>query len=793
MFRFAFFIAAFVSLFAFTSQAQPYYKVSHTSGTQTIGTHAVTVTATNAASTYSPASCGLAANSYLVAQNNTQLGYKYAMVPPVYKVRFMMQGQNMGEVVTFYVNGVAYTLTGANITTPGACFLTGLLIAVSGNLEVNTGAASGNVDINTTFPIDSVRLHHNGSYSLGGIAYEFYFADDTVVTVDQPYTDTLKCPGDSVHVAFTTTQPMQAGNVFTLQLSNAFGSFATPTNIGTLTGTTNGTIHGKLPNVTPGTGYRVRITSTNPARISQDNGVDIKVVTTLGSIFAGSNSPICEDATLNLTASGGLPVTTFTWSGPGSYTSSSQNPSITGALPSHSGDYIVTALTNGCSVKDTVTVLVKPKPAVPTANNNGPVCEGASINLTANSTTPGALYNWTGPNSFTAGQQNPTIATTVLAHTGTFSVTASLNGCTSAAGTTNVTIKPYPAVPTAGNNTPICAGANLNLTANSSTSGVTYSWTGPNGFTSNTQNPTIPAATPKDAGTYQVTATLNGCTSAAASTVPAINIVSSIGGWASPSDTVCAGSTVTFVVVPTNPGPTPTYQWYKNGVAISGANSTLYVTSAVIDGDSFYCQMIAPNVCANTLNLHSNGIKMHVLPITTTPSIDISSNPSTPLPGQNILFMANVSNGGYKPTFQWQRNGQNVVGAIHANWSTSGLHPNDKINCIVESSDPCATPKNAYSDTMVVNFPTGIEDINKGESSLYPNPNNGSFVVYLPSAGGYVSIDVVNTVGQKVYSVPMATGTKLEVTLPASVANGAYMLKLTTNEGVQSIPFTVSR
>jgi hypothetical protein len=251
-------------------------------------------------------------------------------------------------------------------------------------------------------------------------------------------------------------------------------------------------------------------------------------------------------------------------------------------------------------------------------------------------------------------------------------------------------------------------------------------------------------------------------------------------------------------VVPTNPGPTPQYQWYKNGTAVAGANSTLFVTNNVSDGDSFYCQMIAPNVCANTLTLYSNGIEMHVLPITTTPSVRLSSNPAIPQPGQNILFIANVTNGGYKPTFQWQRNGQNIIGAIHANWSAANLHPYDKINCVVESSDPCATPKTAYSDTMVVNFPTGINDVSGSSLSLYPNPNNGSFTVIVPA--DKADIEVTDIVGRTVYTshLPIAIGTritnnKIEIALPASVANGVYMLKLSADGMVYHARFTVSR
>jgi len=63
--------------------------------------------------------------------------------------------------------------------------------------------------------------------------------------------------------------------------------------------------------------------------------------------------------------------------------------------------------------------------------------------------------------------------------------------------------------PTAGNlvvsgNILICAGGTINFTASGGTS---YNWSGPNGFTSSLQNPSISNATGSDAGTYSVTAT----------------------------------------------------------------------------------------------------------------------------------------------------------------------------------------------------------------------------------------------------------------------------------------------
>src|SRR5690606_19868797 len=146
-------------------------------------------------------------------------------------------------------------------------------------------------------------------------------------------------------------------------------------------------------------------------------------------------------------------------------------------------------------------------------------------------------------------------------------------------------------------------------------------------------------------------------------------------------------------------------------------------------------------------------------------------------------FTANVSTGGgQQPTFQWQLNGQDVFGATQGIWSTAGLAPYDRVNCMVTSSDPCANPTTASSDTVTVNFPSGVDEVDNSKGlHLYPNPNTGSFTI--ESESSIQSIEVLSSTGQKVYS-SKTEAKKLEVNLPASLANGVYVLRVETDKEV---------
>jgi gliding motility-associated-like protein len=123
----------------------------------------------------------------------------------------------------------------------------------------------------------------------------------------------------------------------------------------------------------------------------------------------------------------------------------------------------------------------------------------------------------------------------------------------------------------ATNNGPICVGETLELFAEE-VEDATYEWTGPDGFSSNIQNPTIPNAQLANAGTYTLTVTLDG-TSESFETVVVINEnpeVSISGDFE-----ICTGEETTLIASGANE-----YSW-SNGattasITVSPSSNTLY-------------------------------------------------------------------------------------------------------------------------------------------------------------------------------------------------------------------------
>jgi hypothetical protein len=109
---------------------------------------------------------------------------------------------------------------------------------------------------------------HQTTYG-GGIAGDgdgmlVQFAADTTVYITNLQQLAQLCVSEAVQLRYDVSQPFQPGNSFTLQLSNASGSFAAPTTLGTVTNQTGGTFNFNVPGLPAGSGYRMRILATAP-------------------------------------------------------------------------------------------------------------------------------------------------------------------------------------------------------------------------------------------------------------------------------------------------------------------------------------------------------------------------------------------------------------------------------------------------------------------------------------------------------------------------------------------------
>ena len=208
----------------------------------------------------------------------------------------------------------------------------------------------------------------------------------------------------------------------------------------------------------------------------------------------------------------------------------------------------------------------------PVPGNSGPICEGQTLNLTA-TTILGATYHWTGPNGFVSNLQNPTVENATAGASGSYSVQATLNGCTTQPQSTVATVNAIPQTPTATNSGPVCVGQNLNLMATTIV-GASYTWSGPNNFSDNSQNPIIANAQTNQGGNYNVIASVSGCNSAPGSMTAVVNATPSTPGNISGLASICPNATGKIYAIASVFGAT-SYNWtVPSGASINGNSDT---------------------------------------------------------------------------------------------------------------------------------------------------------------------------------------------------------------------------
>ncbi len=644
-------------------------------------------------------------NAYLglVTHNSNQTYYEYVGVniPPLYtgakyEVSMWLNRSNNYRFATDNIGIFFYDTINSNILTTINLLSTLTPQVYYSSYGVITDTQNW-VYVKKEFIADSAYdniiigafLNSNHTYNFttpsSGGSYAYYLIDDVSIklvdTFGISFIDFVMCAGDTVVADYYTLFKYNQANVFTVQLSDRLGDFKNATNIGSKNADTSGSIDVVIPtSLPPGNGYRLRIISSSPADTSSDNGINIRIGNIDStSISISSNSPKCDKQSLNFYATVSDTPATYSWSGPNGFSSTVQNPYISGVTPSFTGDYYSEIKFAGCTVKDTLSVMVYTNPDTPTVTYNTPVCETDTLQLSANTITTGVTYSWSGPNSFTSSDSTIIIPVGADTMSGIYTATVTKNGCSSS-DTTNVVVKPLPDTVTLSNNTPICEGDTLKLFSDTSTTGVTYAWTGPQSFSANTRNVTEPNTAPNMSGYYTMSVNLNGCkyidsTQVNIYAVPAAPLIT--------YDTLlCVGDTLNLTATSLTGA---TYNWTGPNNFNSNQKSPVRANITLSDTGT-YTVIATNNICA------SPQASVYVT-INPQPFVVILGSKDSICDGEQVNFTSFANNVGGTPTYQWYVNAQAV--GTGANYSANNLKHNDIVKAEMTEYTKCENP---YTD-----------------------------------------------------------------------------------------------
>jgi len=391
--------------------------------------------------------------------------------------------------------------------------------------------------------------------------------------------------------------------------------------------------------------------------------------------------------------------------------------------------YFASQTLGGCEsiLRFDVTATVNMTPVAPTGTSVQTFCSGASPTL-SNLTVTGTAIKW-----YDALSGGNLLATSTALVNGThYYASQTINGCESSlrfdvTATVNVT----PGAPTGSATQSFCSGVSPTIAGLIAT-GTAIKWYAASGGGSALATSAVLAN-----GThYYATQTVDGCESRTRLDITAIVTTSlptsvSITPSANP---VCTGTSVTFTATPVVGGGAPTYQWYKNTIAVT--TGATYVCNPN-NGDVVYVVMTSNAPCATANPATSNSITMVVNSFVGA-SVSVGVNQNNVCAGTSVIFTATPVGGGATPTYQWFKN--TVAVATNATYTYVPVN-GDLVYVVMTSSLSCATgsPATSGSITMVVN-PVVAAGVSMGVNQN--NVCSGTSVTFTatPSGGGSAPI-----------------------------------------------------
>jgi hypothetical protein len=433
---------------------------------------------------------------------------------------------------------------------------------------------------------------------------------------------------------------------------------------------------------------------------------------------------------------------------------------------SSNGAYRVKETANGCYKFAPAVSVAKATSVTAAITANGPTtfCTGSSVVLSVTNAIPGYSLQWKNNNLNITGA---TLSSYTAASAGSYTcyITASCGSATSNTIAVTTTTGNVVANITPAGTVSVCNGTAVLLSANTDPSYL-YQW--------NLNGVAISGAT---ASTYSAnlaasyTVTINStCGNATSLPTFIANLTASI--TPTSTTTICAGSATTFSA---NTGTNFTYQWYRNGSALSAAINSTYSASSngtykVVITQGGTCTATSANV---TLVVANNP----------TPAIT-AGGPTTICAWQSVTLTANTFAG---VVYQWQKNSNNITGATAQSYlaNAAGAYR------VKETANGCYKYSPAIS--VIINcrmagttFESSGGNISE-DFSIFPNPNNGEFVIeFNQQKKEIANIYLQDMLGKTVYSKVVVSniGFNSFSILAKNIAPGIYNTVINTDEKV---------
>lgn len=392
-----------------------------------------------------------------------------------------------------------------------------------------------------------------------------------------------------------------------------------------------------LTDLTPGTHYFLRAFAVNSVGTAFGMQVDFITPPPL-ELFAIVNNPVvCAGLTgsVDIDPSGGVPPYAYFWS-------NGQTTQDISEL--YAGEYSVTVTDANLYSISQSWLLTDPGEVSWTGVASPPDCHGSengSIStMSTEGGTPPYLYEWSGPNGFSATTPNITgLQPGFYQLVVTDSLGCDVYGFQYLMEPEMLTIDPSASI-TPASCTGACTGAISGVFVSGGTEPYFYSWT---------TGDTLPDLVNLCAGTFSLTITdAHGCQANQSFTVdqePLLPVSVTISASANP---VNFGTSVTLTAVPVNGGDNPVYQWKINGTVI-GSDTNVFIYNPV-NQDTVTCTLTSDLQCSSGNPAISEplviGINPNTAPCPGVPTVDYGGQTyHTILIGNQCWFRENLNIG----------------------------------------------------------------------------------------------------------------------------------------------------